>query len=119
MGSRRNMGFLLLVLLATAVAVAINLFADDEAQRIAAGGASAPASAPAAGADDNRQANGAGPVTEPEPEYDPALVDTPQCQRAQAEFDGVWDASIESPEDPALEEALEIALSEVNAACGG
>lgn len=93
MGSRRNFGFLLLVLLAAGVAVAFNLYADDEARRIVSGA----------------------PVVEVD--ADPE-IDVARCERAQVEFETLWDASIEDPEDSSLEEQLEIALSEVNSACG-
>lgn len=92
MGSGRTLGFLLLVLLAAGIAVALNLYADDEAQKIVAG------------------------APEASPEDD--AVDAERCERAQIEFETLWDASIENPEDPTYEERLEIALSEVNSACG-
>lgn len=93
MGSRRNIGYLLLVLIVAGAAVAFNLYADDEAQKIVE-------NAP------EEQAEAA-------PEIDQA-----RCEREQAEFETIWDASIENPNDPSYEEQLEIALTEVNAACG-
>ena len=93
MGSRRNVGYLLLVLVLAGAAVAFNLYADDEAQKIVE-------SAP-----------------EEQAEVSPA-IDQAACEREQAEFEVIWDASIENPNDASYEEQLEIALSEVNAACG-
>ena len=93
MGSSRTLGFLLLVLLAAGIAVAVNLYADDEAQKIVAG----------APQNEVRETD---------------AIDEASCERAQVEFETIWDASIENPEDPSYEEQLEIALSEVNAACG-
>lgn len=93
MGSRRNIGYLLLVLIVAGAAVAFNLYADDEAQKIVEG-------AP------------------PEQVDAPDEIDQARCEREQVEFETIWDASIENPNDPSFEEKLEIALSEVNAACG-
>ena len=93
MASRRNLVFLVLVALAVGIAVAVTLFADSEAQKIVA-------TAP----------------EEPAEEVEP--IDMARCEEAQVEFETLWDQSIENPEDLSYEEKLEIALSEVNAACG-
>lgn len=92
MGSRRNIGYLLLVLIVAGAAVAFNLYADDEAQKIV--------------------------ENAPEEQAEVPEIDQAACEREQAEFEVIWDASIENPNDPSYEEQLEIALSEVNAACG-
>lgn len=92
MGSRRNIGYLFLVLIVAGAAVAFNLYADDEAQKIV--------------------------ENAPEEQAEVPEIDQAACEREQAEFEVIWDASIENPNDPSYEEQLEIALSEVNAACG-
>lgn len=93
MGSSRNIGFLLLVLLIAGVAAAFNLYADEEAQKIVA----------------------AAPEQEAEQEND---IDQARCDRAQVAYETIWDESLENPEDQSYEEKLEIALSEVYAECG-
>lgn len=92
MASRRNFAFLLLAILAVGAAVLVNLYADDEAQKIIA-------TAPA------------------EVKDVPGEIDHAACERAQIEYSTLWDASLENPDDLSYEEKLEIALSEVNMAC--
>ena len=40
------------------------------------------------------------------------------CERAQAKYDELWDASLENPEDAEKEEELGVALGELYQACG-
>lgn len=53
---------------------------------------------------------------EPESEVDPVQVAA--CERAQARYDELWDASLENPDDMEKEEELGVALGELYDACG-
>lgn len=100
-GPGRVMGILLLTLLLAGMAVALNQYADNQAEEILANA----------------------PERETEPaefqeadELDEEEVD-PECAKAQSEYDEKWDQSVEEPDNLEAEEALEVELTELIAAC--
>lgn len=96
-GHLRIAAFLFVTLLIAGLAVWINLYASDEADRIVA------------------QAPDTQPVAEEPPEEE---IDAEACAQAQQEYQTYWDESIENPDDESYEEKLEVALTDVVENCG-
>ena len=89
---RRWLPFMLFGLALVGMGVVLSNYASDQAGKIAGGTAPDASSAP-----------------------DPAQVAA--CERAQAHYDELWDASLENPDDMEKEEELGIALAELYEAC--
>ncbi|WFL77835.1 hypothetical protein P7228_01835 [Altererythrobacter arenosus] len=100
-GPGRLLGILLIALIIAAVAVALNKYADDQAEEIASVAL-------------EQRAEQEDDADEVEPTTDEPSED---CVSAQAEYDEKWDRSVEEPDNVEAEEALEEELTELLAAC--
>ncbi len=94
-GSRRIWGLFIVIMLIAAMAVGLNRYADQEAEKYTSS-----SSLP------------------PEQVSPPEVTEISQeCADAQKEYDAAWDASVENPQDIEAEEKLEQELTRLLASC--
>ena len=102
MRTGRMLVLILIMLLVAGLAVGFNHYASQQADEIAANAPAVLAETETAEADDSE-----------------GRMEMRQCEEAQADYDELWDRSLENPEDAELEEELEIAYGKVLSICEG